>query len=307
MSVGIISHPDCLLHEMGSLHPEQPARIRVIEDKLIMSGVRADLQEYEAPLVTKDQLARVHTVDYIEHIFNSAPKHGLISLDPDTWMNPYTIKAAQRAAGAVVYGVDLVMSGELNAVFCNVRPPGHHAERSQAMGFCFFNNIAVGVAHALEHYNLKRVAIIDFDVHHGNGTENIFKNDDRVLLCSSFQHPFYPFSGSETHSQHILNIPLATGCTGKVFREQVEAHWLKKIREFQPEMIFFSAGFDGHERDVMANVSLHEEDYAWITHKVKAIADEVCHGRIVSALEGGYALDALSRSVLAHIEALSIP
>jgi acetoin utilization deacetylase AcuC-like enzyme len=307
MSIGIISHPDCLLHEMGRSHPEQPERLRVIEGELISLGIRADLKEYEAPLATREQLERVHTPEYVESIFLASPKQGLVSLDPDTWMNPYTLSAARRAAGAVIYGVDLVMSGELHAAFCNIRPPGHHAERAQAMGFCFFNNIAVGVAYALEHYKLKRVAIIDFDVHHGNGTENIFKNDDRVLLCSSFQHPFYPFSGAGTRNEHILNLPLPSGCTGRMFRDEIETHWLMKIKEFKPEMIFFSAGFDGHEKDVMANISLHEDDYAWITQKIKAIADEVCQGRIVSALEGGYALEILGRAAAAHIQALSIP
>ena len=165
--------------------------------------------------------------------------------------------------------------------------------------------MAIGVAHALEHYKLQRVAIIDFDVHHGNGTENIFKNDPRVLLCSSFQHPFYPFGGAETRRDHIINIPLSAGTNGKIFREAVETHWLSRIKEFQPEMIFFSAGFDGHEKDKLANMALHEEDYAWVTQKVRAIADTVCGGRIVSVLEGGYALEALARSVVAHVGALS--
>jgi acetoin utilization deacetylase AcuC-like enzyme len=274
---------------------------------LSQSGLYVDLKEYVAPLATREQLECVHSADYINSIFASAPKHGLVSLDPDTWMNPYTLTAALRAAGAVVFAVDLVMTGKLNAAFCNVRPPGHHAERAHAMGFCFFNNVAVGAAHALTQYQLKRIAIVDFDVHHGNGTENIFKNDERVLLCSSFQHPFYPFSGAETRNPHILNLPLPLGCNGKIFRAAVETHWLKQIKEFKPEMIFFSAGFDGHEKDVMAGMSLHEEDYAWITQKVKAIADEVCHGRIVSTLEGGYALDVLGLAAVAHIEALSIP
>jgi acetoin utilization deacetylase AcuC-like enzyme len=293
-----------LLHEMGYSHPEQPARLLVIENELFASGTQADLKKYEAILATREQLARVHDVDYIQHVFNTSPEHGLVGLDADTWMNPYTLPAALRAAGSVIQGVDLVLSGEVAAVFCNVRPPGHHAERMHAMGFCFFNNIAVGVAHALEHHKLKRVAIIDFDAHHGNGTEDIFRKDERVLFCSSFQHPFYPFSGSETKSKHIVNITLPLGATGKIFREKAAAGWLTKLKEFQPEFIFISAGFDGHAKDLLANISLHEEDYAWITQEVKKIADEVCQGRIVSALEGGYALDVLGKCVLAHVEAL---
>ena len=217
MTVALITHPDCLLHDMGEAHPEQPARIQVITDELIATGLDLILKKYLAPLVTREQLLRVHDVNYIDSIFHLAPQAGLVALDPDTFMNPYTLKAAQRAAGAAVLGVDLVMSGEVKAAFCNVRPPGHHAEKDKAMGFCFFNNVAVGVAHALDHYKLERVAIVDFDVHHGNGTENIFHNDERVLLCSSFQHPFYPFSGFDTKNDHIMNLPLPAGTTGKVF------------------------------------------------------------------------------------------
>lgn len=304
MTIGIISHPDCMLHDMGSIHPEQPGRLRVIKEALSTSGLKADLRMYEAPLATRQQLERVHDVDYVDQVFSASPARGLVSLDADTWMNPHTLKAALRAAGAVILGVDLVMSGEVQSVFCNVRPPGHHAERSHAMGFCFFNNVAVGVAYALEQYQLKRVAIIDFDAHHGNGTEDIFAKDNRVLFCSSFQHPFYPFSGAETKSQHIINIPLPLGATGKVFRDKVAGQWLERLREFQPEMIFISAGFDAHAKEHLSNISLHEEDYAWVTQKIKAIADEVCQGRIVSVLEGGYALEVLGRCVVAHVGAL---
>lgn len=304
MTIAFISHPDCLLHDMGKYHPEQPARLRVIDDELIRVGLEAVLKQYSAPLVTREQLLRVHDEKYIDFIFASSPKEGLVPLDPDTWMNSHTLQAALRAAGAVVLGVDLVMSKETDAAFCNVRPPGHHAEKAKAMGFCFFNNVAVGVAHALEHHKLKRVAIVDFDVHHGNGTEDIFRHDERVLYCSSFQSPFYPFSGANTKSKHISNIPLPAGTTGKIFREKVEEFWFKKIMQFEPEMIFFSAGFDAYLKDEMSDLLLTEDDYAWITQAVKQIADEVCHGRIVSALEGGYELNGLGRCVAAHIRAL---
>jgi acetoin utilization deacetylase AcuC-like enzyme len=304
MVIGVISHPDCLLHEMGPLHPEQPDRLRVIQKEIKKSGLGAETKEYLAVPALKEDLLRVHTAEYVERIFAAAPKHGLVALDPDTWMNPHTLNAALLAAGSVKQAVDLVMSGEVGAVFCNIRPPGHHAESNQAMGFCFFNNIAVGVAYALEHYHLKRIAIVDFDVHHGNGTENIFRKEARVLFCSSFQHPFYPYSGAATANPHIINIPLAAGCSGKEFREEVTRHWLPALKDFQPEMIFFSAGFDAHAKEDLANLSLHEEDYAWITREVKQIADTFCRGRIVSVLEGGYALNVLGKCVVAHLMAL---
>lgn len=299
--VAIISHPDCLLHDMGFMHPEQPDRLRVIQNELEKPEIKKYIKEYTAPLATREQLLRVHDEQYVDEIFHIAPKTGLVELDPDTAMNPYTLQAALRAAGALVYAVDLVIKKEEKTAFCNVRPPGHHAERARAMGFCFFNNVAVGVAHALEHYGLKRVAIIDFDVHHGNGTENIFKNDERVMLCSSFQHPFYPNEGAETKSDHIINVPLPAGTRGDQFFTQVEKRWVPAVRNFKPDMIFFSAGFDAHAKDELANLFLEVEDYAAITRLFKQIADEFCEGRVVSTLEGGYALDILGLCVAAHV------
>lgn len=304
MTIAIISHPDCLLHDMGFDHPEQPRRLRAIETEFVREGLDPYLKHYQAPLATREQVLRVHDENYVDQIFNLAPKEGVISLDPDTWMNPYTLSAALRAAGANVYAVDLIMKNEIHAAFCNVRPPGHHAEYARAMGFCFFNNIAVGVAHALDHYKLDRVAIIDFDVHHGNGTEDIFRNEERVLLCSSFQHPFYPGSGAETISDHILNMPLEAGTTGKSYREHVIEYWIPKVIEFQPDMIFFSAGFDAHAQDPLANLLFTEDDYAWITYQFKQIANKYSKGRMVSTLEGGYDLDALGASAAAHVKAL---
>jgi acetoin utilization deacetylase AcuC-like enzyme len=304
MTIAFISHPDCALHEMGLAHPESPARLSAIQDQLLSSGLDFVLQHHAAPLATREQLCRVHSPDYVEHIFLTAPKEGYVWLGPDTGMNPHSLSAALRAAGAVVLGVDLAMSGQANAAFCNVRPPGHHAERNKAMGFCIFNNIAVGAAHALQAHQLERVAIVDFDVHHGNGTEDIFRDVPEVLLCSTYQHPFYPHTGHVGNSEHIINVPLPAGADGPVFRAAVESHWLPRLETFRPELILFSAGFDGHVEDDMADLNLVAQDYAWVTREIKTIADKYAQGRMVSALEGGYALSALGRSVAAHIDAL---
>lgn len=304
MALALISHPDCLLHNMGKHHPEQPMRLLAIDDELSRIKINEALKIYQAPLVTEEQLLRVHSKQHIEAIVNASPQQGLIEYAPDIYMNPYSLNAALRAAGAAIYAVDLVMAKEVNQAFCNVRPPGHHAEREKAMGFCFFNNVALAAAHALEHYKLKRIAIVDFDVHHGNGIENIFLNEDRVLYCSSFQYPLYPFSGTETKSTHIINIPLPAGTSSQVFRAQTKALWFERIKLFAPELIFFSAGFDAYIDDEIADLELTEDDYLWITQKIKKIADDCCQGRIISVLEGGYSLDGLGPCVAAHIQGL---
>ena len=304
MSIALISHPDCFLHNMGLSHPEQPARLLVIDDELSRLRLNDILKSYEAPLVTKEQLLRVHSEKHINDITKASPQDGLIAYAPDVYMNPHSLKAALRAAGAAVYAVDLVLANEVNQAFCNIRPPGHHAEREQAMGFCFFNNVAVAVAHALEQYKLKRIAIVDFDVHHGNGTESIFLNDYRVLYCSSFQYPFYPFSGADTISPHIINIPLPAGTSSELFREKTESLWFEQIKDFAPELIFFSAGFDAYIKDDIADLFLTEDDYFWITKNIKHIADECCEGRIISLLEGGYSLEGLGLCAAAHIQGL---
>ena len=304
MTISLISHPDCALHEMGSHHPESPARLSAIQDQLLSSGLDLVLQHHDAPLASREQLSRVHDPEYVEHIFRKAPDEGRVWLDPDTCMNPHSLSAALRASGAVVLGVDLVISGQSKAAFCNVRPPGHHAEHNKAMGFCIFNNIAVGAAHALQVYQLKRIAIVDFDVHHGNGTEDIFREVPEILLCSTFQHPFYPNTGNNVVPDHIINVPLPAGTDGQAFRAAVESHWIPTLETFQPELILISAGFDAHIEDDMANLGLVEQDFAWVTHVIKTIADKYAKGRIVSVLEGGYALSALGRSVAAHIDAL---
>ncbi|MBD3620316.1 MAG: histone deacetylase family protein [Chromatiales bacterium] len=304
MLVGLISHPLCLKHEMGAHHPECPQRLTAIEDQLIAQGLNMMLRHYDAPAATREQLERVHAPSYVDEIHARAPAEGLVSLDPDTLMNPHSLEAALRAAGSAVLGVDLVMQGEIGAAFCNVRPPGHHAERDRAMGFCIFNNVAVGAAHALAAHGLERVAIVDFDVHHGNGTEHIFADEPRVLFCSTFQHPFYPHTGAETDTPHIVNVPLPAGADGKAFREAVSAHWLPRLEAFAPEFIFISAGFDGHIEDDMAMLALREDDYRWVTQQIQAVAHRHAQGRIVSCLEGGYELHALGRSAFAHIDAL---
>jgi acetoin utilization deacetylase AcuC-like enzyme len=237
-------------------------------------------------------------------IESASPQQGVIHLDPDTIMTPYTLEAALRAAGSTILATDLVMTGRVENAFCNVRPPGHHATRDASMGFCIFNNIAVAAAHALAQYNLERVAIIDFDVHHGNGTEDIFKDDNRVMLCSTFQHPFYPYSGADSSNAHIINVPLPARTDGQVFREAVMSHWLPELTQFKPQMIFISAGFDAHREDDMANFGLVEADYIWVTQQIKSVAAKHAQRRIVSVLEGGYALHALGRSATAHIRVL---
>jgi acetoin utilization deacetylase AcuC-like enzyme len=290
---------------MGGYHPESPARLAAIADQLIAGGIYSLLQHHEAPRATREQLERVHTLYYIDKIERAAPRQGIVYLDPDTAMNPFSLEAALHAAGAPVLGVDLVMSGAVENAFCSVRPPGHHATRDQCMGFCLFNNVAVGVAHAMAAHGLERVAIADFDVHHGNGTEDIFADDPRVLLCSTFQHPFYPNSGADSGSEHIINVPLPAGTNGVGFRAAVWEHWLPALESFQPQILFVSAGFDAHVDDDMSGLALVEADYAWVTQKLKAVAQQAGNSRIVSVLEGGYSLSALGRSVAAHIKVLS--
>lgn len=305
MHTAYITHSACLKHDMGSDHPECPARIQAIEDQLIASGLLQFLDHHDAPLVTRGALARVHHPDYIASIHAAAPLEGLVHLDPDTAMTPHTLEAALRAAGAVVLAVDLVMSGRAENAFCNIRPPGHHAGAASSGGFCIFNNVAVGAAHALAHHGLGRVAIADFDVHHGNGTEDIFHDDPRVMLCSTFQHPYYPYCGADSGNDHIINVPLPVATSGEAFRAAVMERWLPALEHFQPEMLFISAGFDAHREDDMGGFALREADYVWVTEKLKEIAVRHASGRIVSVLEGGYALHALGRSAMAHIKIMS--
>ena len=305
MAIAFITHSACLQHEMGPDHPERPERLAAIEDRLLASRLDYLVVRVEAPAATREQLLRVHDAAYIDRLERLSPEDGLQWLDPDTAMCPYTFAAALRAAGAGILGTDLVLTGKAESAFCSVRPPGHHAERARAMGFCFFNNVAVAAAHALDQHGLKRVAIVDFDVHHGNGTEDMFRDDPRVLMVSTFQHPFYPGSGVEGRSERMVNVPLPAGAGSQDFRAAVVEEWLPALDRFQPEMLFFSAGFDAHRDDGMAMLRLVEPDYAWVTRQVRNATETSARGRIVSMLEGGYDLGALGRSFAAHLEQLS--
>lgn len=287
---------------MGDYHPESPARLTAIRE--MSDGLTAEIEQCTAPLAEKHHLCLAHHPDYVDAVFRIAPERGLIQLDPDTSMNPYSLTAARRAAGAVMAGIDRVMSGQNTAAFCSVRPPGHHAMRGRAMGFCIFNNVAVGAAYALKHHNIGRVAIVDFDVHHGNGTEDIIRDNPAVILCSSFQHPFYPWSGADTRSDRIINVPLPAGTDGSGFRAVYEDRIFPALEIFQPELVLISAGFDAHAEDPLASLQLTEADYSWVTARIRDIAELHAGGRIVSTLEGGYSLPALGRSVFAHLQAL---
>lgn len=304
MSVGIISHHLCSSHDMGAGHPESPARLPAIQDQLIRSGLDFAIRQYDAIPIEPELLSLVHDSEYIEYIFENSPSEGFFDLDADALMNPNTLTAALLAAGAAVQAVDLVMRKEQKVVFCSTRPPGHHATKNRAMGFCFFNNIAIAAAYARQHYHLQKVAILDFDVHHGNGTEDIFAGQPEVLFCSTFQHPFYPFSGTEETSSNIINTPLSSTAGSKEFRQAVTHKWLPALEKFEPEMLFISAGFDAHAEDEMSQIRLYEPDYRWVTDALRAVAEKHCKGRIVSVLEGGYDLSALGRSVVAHINGL---
>jgi len=305
MTTAFITHADCLKHDMGAHHPERPARLTAIEDQLIASGVGQYLTRYEAPLATDEQLARVHPPDYVRAIRDAAPHAGTVHLDPDTAMNPWTLQAALRAAGAAVLAVDLVLEKKVTSAFCAVRPPGHHACRARAMGFCIFNNVAVAARHAVEAHGLDRVAIIDFDVHHGNGTEDIFEDDEHVLMASIFQHPFYPYSGTDNPAPNMHNVPLAAGSGSRELRRAVEDVWLPALQDFRPQLVLFSAGFDAHLEDDMAMLRFTDVDYGWVTQAVADVALRHAGGRMVSMLEGGYSLSALGRSAVQHIRVLA--
>lgn len=304
MLAAYITHSDCYKHEMGEDHPESPERLAAINDQLLGHGMLDLMQSFDAPLANEEQLARAHSSLHVHEMAAMSPKEGYVSVDPDTRMNPFTYLAALRSAGAVVMATDLVISGRSSAAFCSIRPPGHHAEKNKAMGFCFFNNIAVGIRHALDFHGIKRVALIDFDVHHGNGSEDIFAGDDRVLMCSIFENDLYPFSGTQAKGSNMVNVGLPPYSRGDKMREAVEQFWLPALDEFKPELIYISAGFDAHREDEMGRMGLVESDYEWITQQLMKIANRHAKGRIVSSLEGGYALSSLARSVTAHVKVL---
>ena len=309
MSTAFYSHSDCRLHDMGPGHPECPQRLDAISDHLRSTGLDIALDFRDAPEATHEQLERAHTTGYVNQITDVLEQVRLAgqskALDPDTLACPHTLQAALRAAGAAVAATDDVLSGRARNAFCAVRPPGHHATRDEAMGFCFFNNVAVVARHALDVHGLQRVAIIDFDVHHGNGTEDIIAGDERVLMCSFFQHPLYPYSGAVPKGTNMVNVPVAPYTRGPALRETIDAMWMPALDEFRPQMIFFSAGFDAHREDDLGQLGLVEADYEWITRRVMAVADKHSSSRVVSCLEGGYNLSALARSVAAHLRILA--
>jgi acetoin utilization deacetylase AcuC-like enzyme len=311
---GYFTHRECWRHEMGPGHPECPARLDAIEDRLLVTGVADALERREAPQASLADIELAHdrmhvaalqglTQRLVQELQAGGPEHSQI--DTDTSINQYTFSAALHAAGAALAATDAVMAGELENAFCAVRPPGHHATRHQAMGFCFFNNVAVAARYAISRHHLKRVAIVDFDVHHGNGTEDILAGDARVLMCSIFQHPFYPFSGDHDPAPNMVNVPVPAYTKGMDIREIVEMMWIPRLEAFKPELILVSAGFDAHREDDMGQLGMTEQDFAWITLRIKDIARRFSKGRIVSCLEGGYVMGPLARSVEAHVRALA--
>ncbi len=311
---GYYFHPLFRKHEMGAGHPECPERLDAINDWLLATGVLDALHQVQAPPAPISDLELAHGRMHIaairgltdglrEEIDAGGPTHAQI--DPDTSLNVHTWEAALCAAGAALAATDAVMAGELENAFCAVRPPGHHACHDKAMGFCFFNNVAIAARYALERHGLHRVAIIDFDVHHGNGTEDIVAGDPRILMASFFQHPFYPHGGAQSDAANLVNVPLPAYSKGDAVRAVVQDHWLPRLEAFAPEMVFISAGFDAHREDEMGQMGLVEADYAWMTEQIKAVAQRHAKGRIVSCLEGGYHLDALARSVAAHVRVLA--
>jgi acetoin utilization deacetylase AcuC-like enzyme len=311
---GFFTHPACRQHDMGAGHPECPQRLDAIADRLLSSGVLDVLDQRTAPAAPINDLELAHGRMHIaslrgltdslrDDIAAGGPTH--TPIDPDTTMNIHTWEAALSAAGAALAATDAVIAGELENAFCSVRPPGHHACHDKAMGFCFFNNVAIAARYALERHGLQRVAIVDFDVHHGNGTEDIVSGDERILMLSFFQHPFYPYSDALSTSNNMVNVPVPAYSKGDVVRALVQEQWMARLEKFAPEMIFISAGFDAHREDDLGQMGLVESDYAWLTTQIKNVALKHANGRIVSCLEGGYHLDALARSVEAHLRVLA--
>lgn len=306
MSTFLFTHDDCLRHETGPSHPENPERLRAVLQALEAEEFR-ELQWHQAPRASREQLARVHPESYIERIFAALPEEGVSFLDGDTTLSPESGEAALRAAGAACAAVDAVMAGDADNAFCAVRPPGHHAEPAQPMGFCLFSNVAVAAQHARMTHRLHRIAVVDFDVHHGNGTQAAFWDDPDLLLISTHQMPLYPGTGAASErgiASNILNIPLPTGAGSAEFREAFSNIVLPRLSSFAPDFVFISAGFDAHEADPLAGLKLHEDDFGWATQEIVEAARHGCGGRVVSLLEGGYDLRALGSSTAAHVRAL---
>lgn len=311
---GYFTHPSFRKHEMGPGHPECPERLDAIDDRLLISGLDVALDRREASPAATSDIELAHGRMYVASIrgLNAELKDEIaaggadhLQVDPDTSINIHTWTAALHAAGAATDAVDAVMAGEMKTAFCAVRPPGHHACRDKAGGFCFFNNVAIAAKYALERHNLQRVAIVDFDVHHGNGTEDIVKGDDRILMVSFYQHPFYPLDWEHSNARNLVNLPVPAYTKGMDIRDMIEAAWMPRLEEFKPELILISAGFDAHREDDMGQLGLVEQDYVWITSRIMDMARRHAQGRVVSCLEGGYVLSSLSRSVEAHIRVLA--
>jgi acetoin utilization deacetylase AcuC-like enzyme len=299
-----ITHPSCPMHEMGEHHPESPERLAAITRRIEASGLAAHFEKLNAPEAPREALVRVHEPRLVDALLGAMPEPGrYVRVDADTTIGTYSIDAARAAAGAVLLGVDRMLERQRGGLaFCAVRPPGHHAERARAMGFCLFNNVAVGAAHALER-GLDRVAILDFDVHYGNGTADIFRHDPRVMVLNTFQSPFYPGWEPDPEALNLVEIPLREGSGSAEFRAAVTRHWLPALEAFQPEMLFVSAGFDAHRDDPLASLEFEDSDYHWIGQQIRRLAAEPCHGRVVATLEGGYEVEALARSVEAFVRA----
>jgi len=305
MKTAFISHYDCKLHDMGEQHPESPSRLRAIRSRITHSGLILQLDQIQAEMVNKQHLLRVHPATYIDQLERLQPKKGRVFADPDTAIMAHTLRAAHLASGAAIQAIDLVLTNQVDNAFCSIRPPGHHAERNTTMGFCFFNNIAVAAAHAMTFHNLERIAIVDFDVHQCNGTIDIFKDDPRVLVCSSFQHPFYPYSHFDIDRDNIINTPLAAGTKGALFRTKTEKDWLNALQKHKPQLILVSAGFDSHKMDPIGELELDESDFAWVTSMITEVANHYANGRLISLLEGGYNLTALAGGVESHLKVLA--
>ncbi len=306
MTTLLYSHPACLEHDPGKMHPESPARLEAVLAALEAPAF-AGLERREAPPVERAQLARVHSEAYVDAVFEAIPETGYAGLDADTIVSPGSGEAARRASGALCAAVDAVVAGEAGNAFCAVRPPGHHAEQSRAMGFCLFNNIAIGAAHARAAHGLKRAAVVDFDVHHGNGTQAMFWGDADLFFASTHQMPLYPGSGSAGErgvADNIVNAPLPPGAGSEEFRNAMSEIVLPALIRFRPDFVFISAGFDAHAADPLAQLRFTETDYGWATTEILQVAAKACAGRLVSTLEGGYDLGALAASAAAHVRAL---
>ena len=303
MTTALITHDDCLNHVTPDGHPEQVARLAYILDAL----AGKDLLRTQAPLGNNADIARVHPQAHIDHVTGMSPTKGQVPLDADTWMSPGSLDAAYRSVGGAVKAVDMVLGKEVRNAFCACRPPGHHAEAQKTMGFCLFGNVAIAAKYALDHHGLSRVAIVDFDVHHGNGTQALCEDDPRILFASSHQSPLWPGSGMAHETGvagNVLNVPLAGGSDGAAIRAEMERQILPAVEAFEPELLLVSAGFDAHRADPLAGLNWSTEDFGWITERLCDVADAHCEGRIVSCLEGGYDLAALAESAALHVDVL---